>query len=81
MSRPKNSFKPFLNPKSSSLGAQKVKNDPENSVKIKCQNWKKQRKWKLFNYTSRPQTVVQPYSDPKNIPLGPQQVKNDPKIK
>ena len=27
----------------------------QNQVKSKCQHWKKQRKWKLFNYMSRPQ--------------------------
>ena len=28
-SRPKNSFEPYLNPKDSPLGPQKVKNDPK----------------------------------------------------
>ena len=68
------------NPKNSPLGPKKLKNWPQNWVKIKCQNWKKQRKWKLFNYMSRPKNSW-PYSNHKTSPWGPQKDKNDPKIK
>ena len=53
----------------------------QNYVKIKGQNRKKHRKWKLFNYMNSPKTVVKPYPNLKNSPLGPQKVKNDPKSK
>ena len=56
--------------------APKNQKRPQNWVKIKCKNWKKQRKRKLFNYMSKPQKNFRA----KNSPLGLQKVKNDPKI-
>ena len=54
MSEPKKVFEPNIEPKNIPIGPQKSK-QPQNYVKIKCQNWRKQRKWKLFDYMSRPQ--------------------------
>ena len=52
------------------IKASKSQKWPENWVKIKCQNWRKHRKWKLFNYMSGPKKkVFDPYPNPKNSPL------------
>ena len=41
-------------PKKNPIGPQKVK-QPQNQVKIKHHNWRKQLKWRLLHYMSRPQ--------------------------
>ena len=79
MSTPQNSFQTLPQPPKQPLRAEKESQKwPQNWVKIKCQSWRKQRKWKLFNYMSRLQINVEPYPNPKNSPLGPPKLKKLP---
>ena len=48
-------------------------------MKIKCQNWTKHRKWKLFNYMSEPQNSFWAPHCPKLAHQGPKKSKMTPK--
>ena len=48
---------PYSDPKTSRLGPQQHKNEPQNQIIFKCQNSGNHRKWKLFSYMSLPQNT------------------------
>ena len=70
-------FEPQTELNNSFLGPQKVK--------IKCQNWRKRRKWKLFNYMSRPQnicrTLLRQQNQPIRVPKRQKWLQNEVKLK
>ena len=72
MSQPQNCFWKLQLPKKLLIMTQdKAKISPlgPQKFKIKGQNWKKHRKWKLFNYMSRPQNSCQTLLQLPNQPI------------
>ena len=78
MSRPQNSFKHYPDPKNSSLGPQKIKNDPKIESKSKVRIEGTIENKSCSSTWVDPKTFFEPYPDPKNSPLGLQKVKTCP---
>ena len=66
-------------PQKEPIRALKGKKNTINLGQIQNQNWRNNRKWKLFNYMTQKQFWA--LHDPKSSPLGPHKVQNKPKIK
>ena len=80
MSRPKNCFRTYPNPKNSPLGPKKLKITTKLSQKSNVRHEGNIENESCSTKCVDPKTVFEPYPNPKNSPLGPQKVKNSHKI-
>ena len=75
---PKTGFEPYANPKNSSLGPQKVKNNPKIKSKSKVRIKRNIENESCSNLWGDPKSVYEPYANPENSQLRPKKVKKWP---
>ena len=80
-SNPKTVFEPDPNPKNSSLGPKKAKNDPKIQLNLKVKIEGILENKSCSTIWVDPKIIFKPNSNSENSPLGPPKAKNDPKIK